>query len=196
MQQSAPTIYLAGPEVFLPDAVAIGQRKKELCAAYGFQGLYPFDNEVAPNASGEPVDARIYRANLQLIQRADLGIVNLTPFRGPSADVGTVFELGFLIGLGKIVFGYTNDPRDLIERVKQFDRTSFDPERELWRDVDGMAIEDFGNADNLMIDQALNEARNPIVRTHNQSSDKYRDLSLFEVCLRMAATKLRIKQAV
>ena len=37
--------YLAGPEVFLPEAVAIGQRKKQLCAKYGFEGLYPFDNE-------------------------------------------------------------------------------------------------------------------------------------------------------
>ena len=31
-------IYLAGPEVFLPDAVQIGQAKKRLCAAYGFEG--------------------------------------------------------------------------------------------------------------------------------------------------------------
>ena len=39
-------IYLAGPEVFLPHAIEIGQRKKALCRQYGFEGLFPFDNEV------------------------------------------------------------------------------------------------------------------------------------------------------
>jgi nucleoside 2-deoxyribosyltransferase len=37
-------VYLAGPEVFLSEAIAIGLRK-ELCSRYGFEGLDPFDNE-------------------------------------------------------------------------------------------------------------------------------------------------------
>jgi nucleoside 2-deoxyribosyltransferase len=36
-------IYLAGPDVFLPDAVDIGRRKVELCARHGLIGLYPLD---------------------------------------------------------------------------------------------------------------------------------------------------------
>ena len=28
-------IYLAGPDVFLPDAVEIGRRKVDICAAHG-----------------------------------------------------------------------------------------------------------------------------------------------------------------
>jgi len=74
-----PKVYLAGPEVFLPDAAEIGRCKKALCERYNCIGLYP-----------------------RMIRSADFGIANLTPFRGPS-DVGTVFELGMLLGLGKPV---------------------------------------------------------------------------------------------
>jgi nucleoside 2-deoxyribosyltransferase len=36
-------LYLAGPDIFMPDAKAIGDRKKALCARHGFEGLYPLD---------------------------------------------------------------------------------------------------------------------------------------------------------
>ncbi len=39
-------IYLAGPDVFLPDAVDIGRRKVQLCARHGLAGLYPLDNAI------------------------------------------------------------------------------------------------------------------------------------------------------
>ena len=39
-------IYLAGPEVFLPDALAIGRRKRDICERHGVTGLYPLDNAV------------------------------------------------------------------------------------------------------------------------------------------------------
>ena len=43
-------IYLAGPDVFLPDAVEIGRRKVELCTRHGLTGLYPLDNAIDPAA--------------------------------------------------------------------------------------------------------------------------------------------------
>lgn len=181
-------IYLAGPDVFLPDAVAVGRRKKELCAQYGFDGLFPFDNEVTPDAGGR-IDQLIYRANERMIRSADLGICNLTPFRGPNADAGTVFELGLLVGLGKRVFGYTNVTDDFLDRCKRADpAVTFDPTANAWRDVNGMAIENFGNADNLMIDNSLIEHGGyPIVR-HSASRDSlFHDLVGFERCLRLAA---------
>ena len=60
-------IYLAGPEVFLPEAKKIGQAKKALCAEYGFEGLFPFDNEVPQSGSGDGIDRSIYRANVAMI---------------------------------------------------------------------------------------------------------------------------------
>jgi nucleoside 2-deoxyribosyltransferase len=90
----------------------IGERKKHLCANYGFIGLYPSDNELQS-------DKDIFAANMKMISEADCGIFNLTPFRGPSADVGTVFELGVMVTLGKPVFGYTNSMRDYATRCRQ-----------------------------------------------------------------------------
>ena len=172
----ARKVYLAGPEVFLPDADDIGRRKKKLAAQYGFEGLYPLDSALSADPSLDRLDARIYRANVALIHAADFGIANLTPFRGLSADVGTVFELGLFVGLGKPVFGYTNETDDLAWRV--------------WRELpngDGMMIEDFGNADNLMIDMALAERGHPIIRRAVSSDAHLRDLVAFEECLKRAA---------
>ena len=64
---SRPKVYLAGPDVFLPDAVSIGRRKKELCAHYGFEGLYPFDNEISGDHLGTRVDLLIYRGGIEVV---------------------------------------------------------------------------------------------------------------------------------
>jgi len=184
-------IYLAGPDVFLPDAINVGRRKKELCAAYGFEGLFPLDDEIA-EADGEPMDRLIYRANAAMIRRADLGICNLTPFRGPSADAGTVFELGLLVGLGKPVLGYTNVTEDLLARSRSAGGATFDPSRRTWRDAAGMEIEDFGNVDNLMIDNALIEDGGfPIIRHRAKAGELFTDLTGFEARLRLAAERHR-----
>jgi nucleoside 2-deoxyribosyltransferase len=47
-------VYLAGPEVFLPDAVDIGRRKVELCTRHGLIGLYPLDNAITPRPRTPP----------------------------------------------------------------------------------------------------------------------------------------------
>src|SRR5215207_3572908 len=96
-------VYLAGPEVFLPDAAVLRAQKKALCERYGFTGLFPFDTEIGAVPLSERADWAIYRSNAALMQEADCAIVNLSPFRAPSADVGSVFELGMMVGLGKRV---------------------------------------------------------------------------------------------
>lgn len=173
-------MYLAGPDVFLPDAAALGRRKKALCERYGFAGLFPLDNEL-PKTPGSRVDRLIFAANMAMMHRADLGIFNLTPFHGPSADVGTVFELGLLAGLGKPAFGYSNVTTALRERVAGAGQT----QNGSWQDANGWLIEDFGNADNLMIDACLALPGNGLVRVH--AAGHLDDLDGFEQCLRMAA---------
>ena len=42
------------------------------------------------------VALRISQANEQCMRSCDLVVANLTPFRSPSADPGTTFELGFM----------------------------------------------------------------------------------------------------
>jgi nucleoside 2-deoxyribosyltransferase len=191
-----PKVYLAGPEVFLPDALEIGRKKKALCARYGFEGLYPFDNNGALDWQAPEVDRRIYRANLAMMTAADMGIFNLTPFRGPSADAGTVFELGVLVGQGKPVFGYTNVADDLLARTRdhlarlgQAAVADAVAGRTVWRDAAGMTIEAFGNADNLMIDAALAGQGHPVHRHGAAAAERYSDLTGLEACLRAATAQ-------
>jgi nucleoside 2-deoxyribosyltransferase len=183
------SVYLAGPEVFLPDALEIGRRKQALCAEHGLVGLFPLDDAIAADPGGERVDRLIYRANLAMIRSADAGIVNLTPFRGPSADAGTVFELGLMTGLGKPCFGYTNDADDLLARTRRLGDARRDPAG-IWRDDDGMEIEDFGNADNLMIDAALAEHGAAPVRRRVAPASRFRALEGFARCLAQARASL------
>ena len=95
-------VYLAGPDVFLPDAVEIGRRKTEICVRHGLTGLYPLDNAVDLVAAGASL--AIFKGNEAMMDAADAIIANLTPFRGASADAGTVYELGYMAGRGKLLF--------------------------------------------------------------------------------------------
>src|SRR5260370_33960227 len=107
-------IYLAGPDVFLPDAVDIGRRKVELCKRHGLIGLYPLDNAI--DIAAEDASLRIFRGNETMMIEADAIIANLTPFRGPGADAGTVYELRFMAGSGETVFRSSPPPRSLSAR--------------------------------------------------------------------------------
>jgi nucleoside 2-deoxyribosyltransferase len=171
-------IYLAGPEVFLPDAREIGARKKALCAEFGFVGLYPLESEIS--ASTDKLDERIFAANCALMRQADAGVFNLSPFRGVNADPGTAFELGFFAALAKPVFAYSNCAAPLFDRVaKNF---GAHPSDDGPRDADGLLIEDFGNADNLMLDAALKAQGRRILRPQVSLPD-LAALDLFRECL-------------
>src|SRR5690242_20532828 len=140
-------IYLAGPDVFLPDAIEIGRRKRELCERHGFAGLFPLDNVV--DLAARDASTQIFRANHAMMDAADAIIANLTPFRGPSADPGTVYELGYMAGRGKLCFAYSNDPALYTERVaRSFAVTKSEGGHLI--DGDGLTVENFGLPDNLM----------------------------------------------
>lgn len=144
-------IYLAGPEVFYPNVKSLGETKKDLCKKYGFIGLFPMDNVVGPNM--ELPDRAIYAGDVAMMDEADLGIFNLTPFRGISADPGTVFELGYFVGCKKPVFAYTEDYSHYLQRARRlFDLEVKDGG---YYTPDGCFVEDHKNIDNLMIDNGV-----------------------------------------
>lgn len=182
------SIYLAGPEVFLPDALAIGERKQAICERYGFVGRFPMDN-VADPARAQGGSTAIFAKNMRMIATSSLTLANLTPFRGISADVGTVFELGAAYAAGKPVFGYSNVRGTLIERLTalpEFRPLSRGDDGRLYA-TDGFAVEDFGLADNLMIAEALLASGHGIVLPERLIADTDRDLEVFEACLRVVA---------
>ena len=139
------SVYLAGPDVFRPDAARLAVEHKALCGRFGLEPLHPGDQPDITSCS-------IFRTNIDMIRRADAVLANLDPFRGPEVDSGTAFEVGFASALGKIVVGYVSSPESLRQRVERLHGAiAYYPEAGLWRDRDGNLVEDFGHAVNLML---------------------------------------------
>ena len=109
-------------------------------------------------------------------------IANLTPFRGPSADAGTVYEVGFARALGRVVFGYTNSAAPFTQRTLDYASTHggaiASPGR-IWRDGDGLLIEQFRRFDNLMIEGGLIGSGGALVVPQSEPEDRWRDLRTF-----------------
>ena len=181
-------IYLAGPDVFLPDAIEIGRRKAEICARHGLTGLYPLDNSVDLAAATASLD--IFKGNEAMMEAADAIIANLTPFRGPSADAGTVYELGYMAGRGKLCLGYSNDPVSYAERTARLHQVTSASDGRLI-DAEGLTVEEFGLPDNLMMMHALDLHGSPLVTPREPATDLWHDLTSFEACVRLAAAQRR-----
>lgn len=166
MQQ--PRVYLAGPDVFLRDSVARGEELKAFLREVGLTGVFPLDGELSSEGvPGPELGHEIYRQNDRLVRSCDAVLANLTPFRGPSADVGTVFEVGLACGLGLLVVGYTTAEALFEERTRRWAeehgaglRARGDGSLE---DGDGLQVESFGLTDNLMIDGAIRASGGVIV---------------------------------
>lgn len=187
-------IYLAGPEVFLEDAEEIAEQKRAICARHGFEGRFPLDGDLDLSAlTKREAGLAIFRANRQMMDGSDLIIANMTPFRGPSMDVGTTFEIGYMAGHGKPVLGYTNVTALFADRTKTFlgDSLTLRPSDGQPADANHMAVEDFDQVDNLMLESAIVEAGFEVVRTDVPADRLYRDLQGFEACVGQAAARLR-----
>ncbi len=186
-------VYLAGPDVFLPDPLARGRKLKEICAEHGLTGVFPLDppTDMRAGWSALPQWRRIALCNEAHIRSCGALIANLTPFRGPSADPGTVFELGFMRALGRPVFAWSNEPRPFAPRTLAWlDDLARPDGRDGWRDGNGMAIESFGCTDNLMIDGAVAELGGVIVLGATTPDATWTDLEAFRRCLARLADQL------
>ena len=144
-------LYLAGPSVFAADPAAEGQKLKCICSAHGALGLYPLDSEISDGDAQTDIPGAIREANMDLIRQCDAVVADMVPFRGPSMDPGTAYEMGAGAALGKLIVGYTSDSRPYVERVGAHIGVTRSGGK-LW-DSRGMQVEDFGVhlADNLMM---------------------------------------------
>jgi nucleoside 2-deoxyribosyltransferase len=140
-------IYLAGPDVFEPDAIEKGAALKELCRQFGFEGLFPLDNAIVSHGTPYDTAKAIREANIKLLESSDIVMANLNPFRGLEPDSGTVYEVGYGAALRKKVYGYASDRRTMVERVREAQGLADDATV----CKDGMIIEDFGMSHNLML---------------------------------------------
>ena len=102
------SVYLAGPEVFLPNAREILDLKIALTREAGLIPVSPGDLEFPRTDSKWELGLAISAIDEKLMHGAHAIIANLTPFRGLAADTGTCFELGFMCAQGKPAFAYTS----------------------------------------------------------------------------------------
>ena len=94
------SVYLAGPEVFLPNAREILDLKAALTREAGLIPVSPGDLEFPPTSSKWELGLAISAIDEKLMHGAHAIIANPTPFRGLAADTGTCFELGFMCARG------------------------------------------------------------------------------------------------
>ena len=170
------TAYLAGPDVFLPDAVAHAARKVEICRRHGLCGLPPLNQDVETAAKTPDLWQTIFEKDLAMMQRCDIIIANLTPFGGASADAGTLIEVGWFLGTGKPVFGYSNSSESFESRMR----------RQLGDRHAEFAIEGFHLPDNLMIVGAVQSSGYPIFVPSDGKARGIDALDVFESCAEAA----------
>jgi len=201
-------VYLAGPEVFLPNAREMLDKKIVLTRQYGFVPVSPGDVEIPssqasegddlvqnvsipPNLEGREKGLFISQVNEKLMLSADMIIANLTPYRGISADVGTVYELGFMCGRGLPAYAFTNVARGHFERVSDYYHGDIRIDENGRRHgPDGLMVENYDLVDNLMLDGGVVLHQGHMVRHEARLEELYTDLTGFEQCLRVAAKNL------
>jgi hypothetical protein len=177
--------YLAGPDIFYPDAVERGALMKQRLLELGIIGHFPFDNEIPKELFQDPDLAAmtIAQANekmmLDCCQDGRIGIIlaNMNPYHGPSMDVGTAFEIGFMSALAStksnvIILGYTANPKPFEQRViEQFGgQDRIVSQNGIPYGPDGNMIESFGQVDNLMLPQAIQKTGGRIVSNFEEAA--------------------------
>ena len=177
------SLYLAGPDLWFPNALSLFERKRSLCEAAGFKGVTCLDGVLTETVPSEVMAREIYAANIARIRQCDGLVANLTPWRGPGCDPGAAYEVGFAAALGKPIFAYINvsDPEEVDHRSRvDIIMGAREDAEGRWYDSMGLEIEDFGLPENLML---WAEARRffEIV-----TPDPYADLSGLQLALNAA----------
>jgi nucleoside 2-deoxyribosyltransferase len=171
------TAYLAGPDVFLPNAVAHAATKVEICRRSGLRGLPPLNDDAGTAATELEVWQAIYQKDVAMMEQSDLIIANLTPFAGASADAGTLIEVGWFLGKGKPIFGYSNATENFESRMR----------RQLGANHADLGIEGFHLPDNLMIVGAVHSGGCPVFVPADGKPRGLDALDVFETCVEAAA---------
>lgn len=154
-----PRVYLAGPDVFLPDAAERFKDLVRFCESLGLEPLAPSDSASDhPMLAAGELARRIYKANMDLLSGADGVVANLQPFRGFEPDPGTVFEVGVAVARGIPVVAYGVPDGTYADRFRSESVAELDAKRIL-RDSDGVIVEDFGLPLNLMLSCSIELAQ-------------------------------------
>jgi nucleoside 2-deoxyribosyltransferase len=97
-----------------------------------------------------------------------------------------VFELGFMCGRGKLAFAYSNTAADHFSRTSDY----YGGMATVWADghlrgPDGMLLEDFDMAENLMLDGGVESRGGKVIVRDVPPERLNTDTAAFEECLRL-----------
>ena len=183
--QNHKKVYIAGPDVFAPNADAIGKKYKDLCAQYGFEGLWPLDDQKEGCTASD-----VFLNCLRKVEQADIVIANLRPFRGFNADDGTVFEIAHAFNHGKRIYGYLDEICPMHER----DPLAQSTDGEHFCDANGYAYENFNLPVNCMIGCAVALIQGDLEDCLRAAAEDSRSTSNAEYYLRTGGIQ-RLKNA-
>lgn len=179
-------IYIAGPEIFLENAIEVMGAKKRLCAKYGHEGICPFDTNVENVTNTFECGKFIAAENERLIDECDVVIASITPFRGENADPGTIYEIGYARGRGKRILAYTYEHMTHSRRIcKRYYKEDVEDFKDFKRGrFDKIFIDDFDMVENAMIDGGIVASGGEIVLSDVEAID-LANVEGFEECLQL-----------
>ena len=150
-----PRVYLAGPDVFAPDAAQVFTRLSKLAERHGLAAIVPMEGwgtaAPPPGLNGKALARHIFEANVARLDAADGVLANLRDFRGSEPDSGTVFEVGYAVACGIPVVGYGVPAAEYSTKAGQYLPTYRDAGGKLRERGTGIEVEDFGQRLNLML---------------------------------------------
>lgn len=149
-------VYLAGPDVFKDPVFAKAwfDTLKGVLLERGYEGLSPFDSDlkfVREDISPQEKAQQIFFANRMLIDHCDAVLANVSPFRGPSCDPGTSWEIGYADAKGVPVFAYSYGMDPIPDHTYKNRCDAMEAVGIRIRTAEYPVVEDFGLPDNLMI---------------------------------------------
>jgi len=167
-------IYLAGPDVFRAEQQVknVSKALKEIASKYKQSAHFPLDNALSPDNGdykSQEFSYKIFSANIELMDRADVIIANIQPYRGPNMDDGTAFEIGYGYAKNKLIYGYSSTAELKYSEIVDIFMSSLKSESEILHRDEFPQIEEFGNNTvNLMIHESIYEKGGKIFKTFEE----------------------------
>ena len=167
-------IYLAGPDVFRAEKQVqeVSKALKEISARYDQTAHFPLDSDMSPEGGdykSQKFSYQIFSANVDLMDKSDVIIANIQPFRGPQMDDGTAFEVGYGYAKKKIIYGYSKTSDLKYPQVVDMFMKSLNKESADKISSEFPQVEDFGtNPVNLMIRESIYETGGKIFKTFEE----------------------------
>ncbi len=139
---------------------------------------------------------RIFEQCVAMMNESGLAVVNMTPFRGVSMDVGTAVEVGYMYAQGKPVFAYSNVMKSYVDRVADELPLHGADLRIEGEDVvlseQGVqsSVENFGFHDNLMCEGPIRHSHGSVVPFEALERERFSTLDGFAMCIQQVTEVL------